>query len=99
MTAWGENLILERFYAPVLDRPSGAGLSGLRWPAQQRADMARQVTGDRPLFVSAAEPYAIYVWSTRRLWTFAALAIIAIIAPLIFLSKPAPERAACGTLR
>ena len=41
--AWSENLILERFFAPVLDTPSYALPAGARWPADQRADAARRV--------------------------------------------------------
>ncbi len=36
--AWHENLILERFYAPVLDTPSYVSRTGHRWPPEQRAD-------------------------------------------------------------
>ena len=37
--AWRENLILETFYAPILDASTYAGLEGHRWPADQRADV------------------------------------------------------------
>ena len=35
--AWSENLILEKYYAPVLDTPSYISRTGHRWPADQRA--------------------------------------------------------------
>ena len=31
--AWSENLILEKYYAPVLDTPSYISRTGHRWPA------------------------------------------------------------------
>jgi hypothetical protein len=61
-TAWHENLILEKFYAPVLDTPTYASASRQRWPAAQRDD-ARARAGD--LFArydSRDYPYALYVW-------------------------------------
>ena len=36
--AWHENLILERFFAPVLDRPTYVAVNGNRWPPEHRAD-------------------------------------------------------------
>jgi hypothetical protein len=60
--AWGENAILERFYAPVLDR------SG-RWSMEQRT-AAEQGTGARAngSYVSDAEPYPIYVVRRPMFW-------------------------------
>ncbi len=42
--AWQENLILERFFAPVLDAPSFLSKSGHRWPAAQRSDAEQRVS-------------------------------------------------------
>lgn len=39
-TAWRENRILERHYAPVLDTPSYLSVAGHRWPDAQRAEAA-----------------------------------------------------------
>lgn len=55
--AWRENLILEDFYAPVLD-------TGHRWPAAQRDD-ARHRAAQMPRsipYMSAAYPYPVYAW-------------------------------------
>ena len=55
-TAWHENLILERYYAPVLDTPSHISTTGHRWHPDHRADAERRladVTAAAP-FVSAA---------------------------------------------
>jgi hypothetical protein len=65
--AWRENLILERFFVPVLDFPTYASPNGNRWPPEQRADLASRVAGDGP-FISAAEPYPIIAWSRSAYW-------------------------------
>ena len=68
-TAWRENLILERYFAPVLD-------IGHRWPPPQREDAARRAGADTNAgaFVSRAFPYPIYLWSPIALWTIAIVA-------------------------
>jgi hypothetical protein len=66
--AWRENLILESFYAPVLDHPSYAGPSGLRWPPEQRTQAARRTVRMMGPYESDAEPYAIYTWPTWIVW-------------------------------
>jgi hypothetical protein len=75
LTAWRENLILERFFAPVLDTPSYVARTGHRWPAEQRADARRRAQGTetRP-FVSRAYPYRLLLWPPAGLWA-AALAL------------------------
>jgi hypothetical protein len=45
--AWRENLILERFFAPVLDVPTYASASPHRWPAEQRSEAASRAGADR----------------------------------------------------
>ena len=42
--AWSENLILEKYYAPVLDTPSYISRTGHRWPADQRAHAEQRRT-------------------------------------------------------
>jgi hypothetical protein len=65
--AWRENLILETYYAPVLD-------TGHRWPAEQRADAAHRADGARNdnaatgTYVSHAYPYKIYTWPASIFW-------------------------------
>jgi hypothetical protein len=64
-TAWRENLILEKFYAPVLDASSYAGVSGQRWPAEQREDAAaRAASGFKP-YTSDAYAYPLYALPKR----------------------------------
>jgi len=47
-TAWMENLILEQFYAPVLDTPSHISAKGHRWHPDHRADAERRFTALTP---------------------------------------------------
>jgi VanZ family protein len=61
-TAWNENAILERFYAPVLDR-------GARWPAEQRSVIEQSAHGSaRGSYVSDAAPYPIYLVRRSTFW-------------------------------
>jgi VanZ family protein len=78
--AWRENVILETYYAPVLD-------GGHRWPAEQRTDAQQrwQQSGVRDAgagrrFVSGASPYPIYTWPRWLFWlTVGAAAMVALI--------------------
>ena len=82
LPAWNENLILERFFSPVLDTPSYASPSVGRWPPEQRADAAirvREATPQVP-YVSDAEPYPILIWPKREFWVaIAAVAVSALV--------------------
>jgi hypothetical protein len=60
--AWRENLILEKFFAPVLDAPSFDSASGYRWPAAQRADAELRAADDGRPYQSDAQPLRIYAW-------------------------------------
>jgi hypothetical protein len=81
--AWQENLILELYYAPVLD-------TGHRWPPEQRADAEQRsrhapAGGSAPAarYLSRAYPYEIYPWPAWRFWlVITALAAAALIAGL-----------------
>jgi hypothetical protein len=62
--AWRENRILEKFYAPVLESSTYAGLRGHRWPDVQRDDAASRLTGDPSVrAVSTEFAYPLYVWT------------------------------------
>jgi hypothetical protein len=64
--AWRENLILERFFAPVLDTPSYALREVSRWSPEQRADAERRADSRLAApFISDAQLYPIYTWSTH----------------------------------
>jgi len=74
-TAWGENRILETFFAPVLDTPSYVGRNGFRWSPEQRTNAAPRAAGS---YRSQAEPYPLYAWPRSAFWTGIALLIGAI---------------------
>jgi hypothetical protein len=82
--AWRENLILERFFVPVLDMPTYGSATGTRWPAEQRADFgARAAMGAS--FVSTAEAYPIVAWPPAIYWPVVGLiAIVLLSAPLAY---------------
>ena len=64
-TAFYENAILERFFAPVIDTPSYLVPAISRWPEGQRRDAAQR-TAHRDAgpgrFVSQANPFPIVTW-------------------------------------
>jgi hypothetical protein len=71
--AWGENLILERFYAPVLDRLG-------RLSIEQKAVIERSLAGRaRNPYLSDAVPYPIYVVQRPMFWLLACLISGAIV--------------------
>ena len=81
--AWRENLILERFFTPVLDLPTYAAPAGTRWPPEQRADFAARADANAA-FVSAAEAYPIYAWPVAAFWVVvASVAMVLLAAPLL----------------
>ena len=81
--AWGENLILERFFAPVLDVPTYASPEGNRWSPEQRADMAARLDPAAGAFISAAEPYPIVAWDETLFWTFVLVVAAALVSPAV----------------
>jgi hypothetical protein len=76
--AWFENLILEKYYAPVLDAPSYLSKTGHRWPDAQRADAEQRRNGASPAAyesrADAAEGrHFIRVWPPVLFWIVVAL--------------------------
>lgn len=61
-TAWRENRILEKFYAPILETPTYADAKGHRWPAAQRETAAAHAGADVGRVASDAYRYPLYVW-------------------------------------
>lgn len=78
--AWRENLILEEYYAPVLDAPSYSSTSGHRWPPEQRADAAARAAADHRAYVSTAYPTPSYAWPRTIYWGAHAMLLAAIAA-------------------
>lgn len=62
---WKENLILEKYFAPVLEFPTYRTPDGARWPEQRRANVAAVSDADPRPFVSDAHPFPIYPWLGR----------------------------------
>lgn len=70
--AWRENLVLEKYFQPVLDAPSYVSPTGHRWHPDHRADAearARATAGEP--FTSRAYPYPLYYWPPWALWLVA----------------------------
>jgi len=83
--AWHENLILERFFAPVIDTSTYASPSLNRWSIEQRRNMEASIAdlGFAP-FVSTAEPYPIVVWPKRTYWIVVGLIAIGLgVTPML----------------
>ena len=62
LTQWSENLILEKYFQPVLDFPTYNTPNGGRWPEEQRRNVGAIAAGDTRPWVSRANPYPIYAW-------------------------------------
>jgi VanZ family protein len=77
--AWYENLILERYFAPVLDTPSYVSRTGHRWAREHRAEAERRFAAAPAAaeYESQAQPATIHVWPKRWYWmVVAALALL-----------------------
>ena len=82
---WHENLILEKYFSPVLEFPTYATGSGAKWPAEQRAHNAARVASEVGPYRSTANPYPIYTWSRTMFW----LSVTVVVAALFLLSLTA----------
>jgi VanZ family protein len=72
-SAWNENVILERFYAPVLGR-------GIRWADGQRDQIDRSAhETPHGAYRSAAAPYPIYLIRRSIFWPATLLLVAAIV--------------------
>lgn len=81
--AWHENLILERFFAPVLDTPTYASPDGNRWAPEQRANMEARLDVNVPPFISTANPYPIWVWPRTLFWSITVgVALLCVATPM-----------------
>lgn len=85
--AWSENLILEKYYGPVLDARSYISATGLRWPAEQRADAEQRLStptaGTTP-YESRADAtegrHFIRVWPPVLFWLVVLAGLAALLA-------------------
>lgn len=62
LTQWRENLILEKYFEPVLDFPTYNTPKGGRWPEEQRRNVGAIAASDARPWVSRANPFPIYAW-------------------------------------
>jgi hypothetical protein len=80
-----ENLILERFYAPVLDTPSFVSKTGHRWSPEHRKEADtrfKQRTAAPSAYVSDANTYPIFTWSRPLFWMVVAALVALTLVPL-----------------
>jgi hypothetical protein len=89
-TAWNENLILERYFLPVLATPSYLSATGHRWSREHLSDAAlrfSQLTtaGNESIagYQSQAHPSAIYVWPRSTYWLVVCGGAVLLAAPWI----------------
>ncbi len=98
VTAWRENRILEKFYAPVLDTPSYVSPTGHRWPDQQRTDAAGRVAAPRQSaqadgYESMADAggegrHFIRTWPRPVFWTTVALLLCGMLGVAYLVDRP-----------
>ena len=80
--AWPENLILERYFAPVLDTPSYVSRTGHRWSREHRADAERRYTAiPAAPYESHAHPGQIQVWPKRTYWMVVGVVVLMLTIP------------------
>ena len=85
---WKENLILERFFGPVLEFPTYSTPAGARWPPEQRANVEARQAHDPSVYVSNANPYPIYTWSPALYWAGATALIGLVALSIVRAGKP-----------
>jgi hypothetical protein len=74
-----ENLILEKYYAPVLDAPSYTSATGHRWSPEQRAQAEASVGPGFMIFDSDALPYPIVIWPRWLFWSVIVAAMLIVL--------------------
>ena len=79
MASRHENLILEKYYAPVLDTPSYVSATGLRWPLEQRADAESRIGPGFMIYVSEALPTPIFIWPKWLFWSIVAVVVLILL--------------------
>ena len=79
MAARHENLILEKYYAPVLDTPSYLSATGLRWPSSQRADAEARVGPGFMIYDSDALHYPVVTWSKWSFWSVVTALVLLVL--------------------
>jgi len=89
--AFHENLILERYFAPVLDIPTYASPNPNRWPIEQRQGVNASIQNPGADFVSAAESYPIVTWRRDVFWSVV-IVVALLLAGLPRILRTGPSR-------
>jgi hypothetical protein len=84
LAARHENLILEKYYAPVLDSPSYLSATSQRWPAEQRAHAESWPGPGFMIYDSDALPYPVLTWHRGLFW----LALTGLVVSVVWLLRP-----------
>jgi hypothetical protein len=84
LAARHENLILEKYYAPVLDSPSYLSATGHRWPAEQRAHAESWPGPGFMIYDSDALPYPVLTWHRGLFW----LGLSGLVFSVVWLLRP-----------
>jgi hypothetical protein len=79
LAARHENLILEKYYAPVLDTPSYISEHGHRWPVAQRAEAHAQTGPGFMIYDSDALTYPVFTWPRWLYWTVVGVAVAGVV--------------------
>jgi hypothetical protein len=79
LAARQENLILEKYYEPVLDTPSYISPQGHRWPDAQRAQAEKQDGPGFMIYMSDALDYPVVTWPVWLYWLVIAAAILLLL--------------------
>ena len=79
LAARHENLILEKYYAPVLDTPTYIAATPHRWPADQRTAAERVHGPGFMIYESDALDYLIVTWPPAVYWLVVTAAILLIL--------------------
>jgi len=85
---WKENLILERFFEPVLEFPTYSTPSGARWLPEQRANVEATEGSDSTAYLSEANPFPIYAWSPLTYWASVAALIAGVVFSIMRAGEP-----------
>jgi hypothetical protein len=82
-SAWYENLILERYFAPVLDTPSYVSRTGHRWGTEHRSDAEHRFAAAARTtdYESQAQPAAIHIWPKNIYWPIVLALALLLAAP------------------
>jgi hypothetical protein len=97
--AWSENLILEKYFAPVLDTPSYVSRTGHRWPPGHRADAEQRLAALPPAvgsYESRAEAteghHFIRTWSPLVFWMVVGLVMAGMLTACFLLDPGTAQR-------